>query len=366
MKLFHIIVSLWCIQSLIFHINFHISLSVTELLRVVEESPSKEDDNQEGGNHRALFYNIFFKKAQSHKTLAIIQEQMDQIRNSSLANSTIYYNTIGFNDSFCPPDLKCRNLNFYPKANEEVTLQSLHEYCQKHPQARVSYIHNKGSFSQRDMRFLRHHATKAALSDQCSNSTCNVCGMIFQSTPYFHFSSNMWTAQCSYVKNLVSPLEYEPKRRALCQSTELDRRMKDHADKNPFCPSSNNAINDDDNDPGKLAMYGFSRYSAERWITSHPSLVPCSLFPGNIGSCRSCDWEENLSVARRKRPKFTFYHWQTLAVLLAEYELMYSKQAPTRAEDGNFCKTYFGGFKRNACSISEFNESQPFISLTDI
>lgn len=359
MKLFHILVSLWCIQSLIFHINFHISLSVTELLRVAQE-----DGNQEGGNDdRALFYNIFFKEAQSHKTLAIIQEQMDQIRNSSLANSTIYYNTIGFNDSICPPDLKCRNLNFYPKANEEVTLQSLHEYCQKHPQARVSYIHNKGSFSQKDMRFLRHHATKAALSDKCSGSTCSVCGMIFQSTPYFHFSSNMWTAQCSYIKNLVSPLEYEPKRRALCQSTELDRRMRDHDDdKNPFCPPSNSNGTNNNDDPGKLAMYGFGRYSAERWIASHPSLVPCSIFPGNIGSCRSCDWEENLIVARRKRPKFTFYHWQTLAMLLAEYELMY-KQAPKG--HGNFCKTYFGGFKRNACSISEFNESQPFISLTE-
>mmetsp|Transcript_27776 Transcript_27776/g.46080 ORF Transcript_27776/g.46080 Transcript_27776/m.46080 type:complete len:359 (+) Transcript_27776:54-1130(+) len=315
---------------------------------------------QQTSSRNPLFYNVFFKENRTRNAIRIIEDQLSQIRESNFTNATIYYNTIGFNKTICPADMNCRFLNFYPKAHEEVTLHSLYEYCVDHPRERVSYLHNKGSFSQFDMKFLRIHATKAALSDKCA-SPCNVCGMMFQTAPYFHFSSNMWTAECSYVQQLVPPLQYEQKRRDLCRSDLfVQKRLKDFD--HIFCPDWSNYTDDS---AGLQARYGFGRYAMERWIVSHPSLRPCQLFPGKLGSCKTCDWETKLLVVSRRQARFPFSHWQILAQQLVEYEFMYDIHAQ-KAASGEFCQGYFQGHSRNPCSLKEdaFNISVPYVMLS--
>jgi hypothetical protein len=142
---------------------------------------------------------------------------------------TLYYNTIGMDDVFghtnsrsenatstmselmrnwCegniippetdvaleePPPIACVHINHYETAFEEVTLQSLYDYCHVHPSHSVVYLHSKGSYQQHGTlnQAWRPHLTTAAthrdcihppvMHDQDGHATveCNVCGLQF-------------------------------------------------------------------------------------------------------------------------------------------------------------------------------------------
>jgi len=119
-------------------------------------------------------------------------------------------------------------------------------------------------------------ATRSALSPPClrlplnPDYRCNQCGIKFQTLPYFHWTANIWTADCRYVSNLTNPLVYEQFRWSLYQ--EL---WQQHADCLPPFPSSTNL--------DELKEYGLGRYSMERWLFSHPLMLPCDTTPLKLG-----------------------------------------------------------------------------------
>jgi len=104
----------------------------------------------------AIFYNIYVNASERDHGIRIITEQTQQIfqqlssrRKESEARIPLYYNMIGHNHSepFCPFNMTCIFLEYYKQGFEEVTLQSLYEYCLDHPRDHVYYLHNKGSYT---------------------------------------------------------------------------------------------------------------------------------------------------------------------------------------------------------------------------
>jgi len=111
---------------------------------------------------------------------------------------------------------------------------------------------------------------KAVLSDQCqqilSNHNCNVCSARFSPIPFFHMTGNMWTAKCSYINQLIAPIEFEAK---MDQFLEYVLAMASRNDSTIPEPS-------DEIIEGKYAL-GMKRWALEHWIGSHPSIKPCDV-----------------------------------------------------------------------------------------
>ena len=217
----------------------------------------------------------------------IIHEQLQQIHNNATSaraelyrhqhRTVLYYNSIGQNTTLeCPPGMDCRFMHHYDNAFEEVTLTALFQYCQQNPNHLVTYLHNKGSFHDHEgNHILRRLATRSSLSSACfrmDRRNCNTCGMTFKKYPHFHFSSNMWSAKCSYVRNLIPPHDYAAKRLELC-STKANTTIVYYAD------DSQLSLCEVLVDPTKVAeaeqANGLNRFAMEFWISSHPSNVPC-------------------------------------------------------------------------------------------
>jgi len=117
-------------------------------------------------------------------------------------------------------------------------------------------------------KILRRLATRAVLSEACGNMSsyqCNVCGLQFQPSPHFHFSTNMWTARCDYIAKIFVPLEYARLRKKMCT---LDERGE-----MGLC------------DPGvsgsatsEVQRNGLGRFAMEWWVGSHPHFNPCHVY----------------------------------------------------------------------------------------
>lgn len=73
---------------------------------------------------------------------------------------------------------------------------------------------------------------------------------------------NFFSAQCSYVKQLIPPNEYEDRITQLTKDTLL-MRLQGNLEMNMFSD--------------RLDRYGLYRYSMEAWIGSHPSIEPCDV-----------------------------------------------------------------------------------------
>jgi hypothetical protein len=154
----------------------------------------------------AIFYNVYIPLDQGEegvkKALEIVKEQMDFIGSSYIASYdggkpvTVFYKTIGkhgaLNTTYmhhvCSErnEFVCQHVQHHHEGFEELTLQSLYEYCQHQGRAdtRVVYMHNKGSFHSREgqNRRWRSHMMMAVTSELClkpPDDSCNVCGLMF-------------------------------------------------------------------------------------------------------------------------------------------------------------------------------------------
>jgi hypothetical protein len=154
----------------------------------------------------AIFYNVFIPLDQGEegvkKALEIVKEQMDFIGSSYAASYdggkpvTVFYKTIGkhgaLNTTYmhhvCSERNKfvCQHMQHHHEGFEELTQQSLYEYCQGQAgfDTRVVYMHNKGSFHSREgqNRRWRSHMMMAVTSELClkpPDDSCNVCGLMF-------------------------------------------------------------------------------------------------------------------------------------------------------------------------------------------
>jgi hypothetical protein len=254
---------------------------------MIKTSIEERGNRWHNSSEHVIFYNIYVNIAQGffddRQTQLVIIEQLNQVRNSTLGDSTVYYNMIGKNleQTWCPDDMDCRRLNYIPFGGEVQTLQSLFEFCVANPSKRVTYIHDKGSHNFKDDNTrLRRMGTTAATSEACrsiplsKDYPCNICSMKVNFVPHVHVPGNMWTAQCSFVKSLVAPVRWVAARTALykhvitttpdefpCLTKFLAERIDDQG-----------YFNLTDKEHNKL---GLGRYAMETWIFSHPDANAC-------------------------------------------------------------------------------------------
>ena len=133
------------------------SITVDSVVNQTSSSLSTSDTS-------AIFFNAFFAPENEENGLRIVREQLDQIASSYITSLkdrhvTVYFNTIGslilnatlLNQLCGTRNMTCQLLNHYQSAFEEVTLQSLYDFCQDQDDEslRVVYLHNKGSFHSR-------------------------------------------------------------------------------------------------------------------------------------------------------------------------------------------------------------------------
>jgi hypothetical protein len=223
-----------------------------------------------------IFYNIWLPKEQQIAAVNRVKKQLGIIEsNFEGQRPVVYYNHLGdghFNaHELCSEyNSECIRLNEYLPNHQGELFISMQNYCQRYPHAKVSYISNtvdpiKGNFTYNNAEMLWRHATKAATSDKCKlePGTCNVCGLSFYALPYFFFLGHMWTAQCSYVNDLISPREFE-KRQTDTASNAMVESIRKRFTTSLF-PQMNKAY------------LGVDEFAMEHWIGSHPDVRPCDL-----------------------------------------------------------------------------------------
>lgn len=253
----------------------------------------------------AIFYNIYIGADRKDVALQIVQDQLQQVNESLLRNSVIYYSLVGVNiphssKKFCFPGLTCRRLHYTPQGYEEVTLQPLHDYCTQHPHAHVTYLHDKGSMhggpKNRNRRII---VGKAALSTPCvemNGTQCNVCMAKFDRVPYWHTPGNMWTADCMYVRQLLPPRHIGRLRKSILD--DLYDAKHDNTSRACLRPELNNK-EPYTGDHQELAL---GRFNMEHWIFNHPHLKPCDVFEPSFGGFNplSTPWTPTLIAPSKK------------------------------------------------------------------
>lgn len=300
----------------------------------------------------AIFYNAFVNPANYNQSLRIVKEQLTQVQNSTHRNTPIYYNLIGQNisDSICPQGLKCHRIRYAPEGDEVTTLQDLYEYCIDHPLHAVVYLHDKGSFNPSGNNHrVRKISTASAVSTACRRSMhlpseqCNLCVNKFKFLPNHHTPGAMWTGNCSYLKTLIPPKDFDARRqemfRAVRQNTTLQNEL--HCVKTLVDNFENGTSFGGD----QWKYMSVNRYAMEHWAFSSPDLQPCVTIPteGMMG-INSKTWQPNLTVGVGVAPNF-FYEratatgWYQLEGRKWEYQYMYGRLPP---QSSFFWKAYDG------------------------
>ena len=207
--------------------------------------------------------------------------------------------------------LNCIHMQHYESDTfEEVTLQRSHEYCQLHPNQSIIYVHNKGAYhpNPKNTRW-RRYMTTAVTGKHCLDSmemigsslenesllpqseklqsrkssvnlaksklrNCNVCGLVATAIPWIHFTGNFFTAQCSYLRNLLPPELYSQKLSKLVVPTILQKKEMGELTFGNF--------------PYDDAYIGLGRFANEHWIGSHPSVQMCDV----TGNITIIDWKK--------------------------------------------------------------------------
>jgi len=324
----------------------------------VDDNPAKcRSINRPIASPLAIFYQIFVPDSGNVSYVYnIIKEQINQIGNLT-ANQVkegretiaVHYNTVGrkmnyaFVEKQCSgwSHLRCNNLKHHGKGFEMLTQTSLWHYCQINPMHTVTYIHPKGSFHPgKEQDKWRYDLTTGALNKHCidpPNDRCNVCGLGFQAAWGPLFLGNMWTAKCSYVKNLISPFDVEKKYVAAFQAkpTAITAQFYRYR---PFSIPE-------------------GRYQAEVFIGTHPSIESCGFstwnaswsmmpidkFPANIGG-NSHDWKQILQNDGHRT------EWFLLPGLLWRSYFIYNQTPPADSwiwsyfPDGNIWKALLQNF----------------------
>ena len=278
----------------------------SEALSVPKSFPIQEPKH-------VVFYNVFIPKENPQNSIRIVREHVDQINNNATSGreelfpyqtiTILYYNRIGLEQQRslpiqCPHGMECRFLKWYESGFEEVTLTDLHNYCRENPKDIVTYLHNKGSLHNHSSNnVLRRISTRASLSSAClriGSRKCNVCGLQYQHHPHLHYSTNMWTAKCNYVRQLVSPHDYAQQRRQMCLEHGNKTVGTNHDTKLQLCER---AI--DPNNDTFTQGNGLGRFAMEYWISSHPNMLPCQVFFGALTTF-STGWEEEWKPGLRR------------------------------------------------------------------
>ena len=247
---------------------FDISPDVYLQSLVVAPTPPQPQHNHTQQQQHVIFYNIFLPMDQGRAAMAralhIVEEHIAQIgtliaaatdkdTKNTTTNTIIYYATIGLPGVLTPAymnrlcqqqqhhhhyHLTCIPLGHSLSGWEEQSLEPLYNMCHSSspnnnhhhpPPLKVTYLHSKGTFHSQNGENdrWRRHMTRAVLSETCLHppppppppssplstddaaaATCNVCGLVFYPLWTMFFPGNFWTADCAYVRQLVSPLHF--------------------------------------------------------------------------------------------------------------------------------------------------------------
>jgi len=170
-------------------------------------------------------------------------------------------------------NVECRKLaEFESHKVKGETLQQLYNFCLAKPSQRVTYLTNQlpARFGSKWPEILVAQKirayTTAVTSNMClkSRDTCNVCGMEFYPLPYNHFSGNMFSATCDYVKDLLPPEQYEREMNDIASDALVSHLGNIFSTElTPFTPQT----------------LGMDHYSVDHWIGSHPNIQPCDVAP---------------------------------------------------------------------------------------
>ena len=240
--------------------------------------------NSAGVQHMA-FFNIFIPSDRSHAAHDIVNEQMEQLRETTV--DKIRYMLIAENGNETGPTCrKCERISHLRHATEIDALNALHSWCcsdEASDDTLVTYLHNKGSNNGRrgsnalNRRMqMRSLAACDAAGSPFRQGRCSICSARFSPLPHFHAPGNMWTTRCGYVRRLAKPSVL---------SQELDE-MYVGSTKPTWCGPT-------------------GRYVAEHWSHSHPAVVPCDAYPnprfmwGYNGLPANDLWTPAVSVAPR-------------------------------------------------------------------
>ncbi len=292
----------------------------------------------------AIFYNIYINASQPENGIRIIQEQTRQIFQYFTNNATtddetpvLYYNLIGTNytQRFCPDNVTCTLLNFYEQAHEEVTLQSVHDYCTANPHNFVYYLHNKGSLTATGYREQQRRSNTDMVMSPTSRALllehpyhCNVVGVTWEPYPYWHFDGNFWLAKCNYVRKLLPPQVFQTIR------SNIFRRLLHPNHKLPASPfyclaaflfATRHHWRTIEEVPRRIQQaVGAGRYSNERWISSHPDVVPCDTLDSAFRTTAS-DFTSQTRQIQGKRGMRYKYEWFRMHGRLYEFYQLYGR-----------------------------------------
>lgn len=148
----------------------------------------------------------------------------------------------------------------------------------------------------------------------------------------------MWTAKCSYVRELYEPLKYAHAIEDMYNNTLL----------HPILGNTTYACLQPSTWRG--SHVGLGRYASERWVYSHPAVQPCSSLGWmNIGKA-TLDFTPRLIREPRIKPNSSplkNHRFQNafarLEGRLFEWEYLYDKKPPRDSWIWNYYKDYQTG-----------------------
>mmetsp|Transcript_23822 Transcript_23822/g.56237 ORF Transcript_23822/g.56237 Transcript_23822/m.56237 type:complete len:471 (-) Transcript_23822:70-1482(-) len=360
-----------------------------------------------------IFYNVYIPKEDTNGTaknseqqqknaVRIVLEQMKQRNMSTVAStSPLWYVQIGAagagaasagvdilednNQWWCQPN--CFLLQYLEEGGEVDTLQHLWEYCHTHQQEVVTYIHNKGAFHPTTFNEkIRRRSTKAAFdcrsvlvplhfsSSLESLSTfklsTNVCAGRVSVLPQYLSNGNMWSAKCNYISQLIQPKQYESSLRRMYEdglgiilppTPETQQSQSSSSSSSSTKTQRGNVNNNNNNTDGDVSCLettnvkpnhlGLGRFAFERWVWSHPDVIPADVFPSDKVMekydrlQKLPDWGPNFRRSFGRNPKVMGLSstnsppFSKLEGRLYEWDYLYRKRPP---QDSWIWKFYSG------------------------
>mmetsp|Transcript_44937 Transcript_44937/g.94287 ORF Transcript_44937/g.94287 Transcript_44937/m.94287 type:complete len:944 (+) Transcript_44937:218-3049(+) len=245
-----------------------------------------------------VFYQMSFPSGNEEKAMEIVKAQFEVLSMGQYDNATntfdrsqkmlLYYTIAGGRSqdadsvaNLCKDKsdmIICHNLGKFDSegAYGEI-FHPLRSFCNAKPTSVVIHITNRlqeYAHLKMDQFTLKiQEVTAAVTSKMCrlasssseeSSSSCNVCGTEFYPLPFFHFTGNMFSASCDYVKDLMPPSMFERTMNDIAGDALLLQLEEVFTTK---------LIRFD------TRILGSHQHSVEHWIGAHPNLKPCDVAP---------------------------------------------------------------------------------------
>jgi hypothetical protein len=158
--------------------------------------------------------------------------------------------------------------HYAKKAGEVQTLSYLQRFCHLNPLSKVLYFHNKGSYHPSPRNDLFRSLLNAfVLNPHCLSAldthAYDTCGWRISPVPTVHYSGNFWWARCAYINQLVDPLSQQTNN-TFQTASKVSKEIKGGVKGG--------------------CLYDKSRYFAESWVGSAPTIHPADCMNSSVES----------------------------------------------------------------------------------